>query len=122
MAKWGGWWERRGCGRQEMHNLLLEVDADGMVKGHGEDCVGRFTFRGQFWPDGTVSLVKQYLYRHAVFYEGCNFGEEIVGRWFIRGLRAAYETGRFVLRPVTVGFADCVPIEEMVPVCEAVAR
>ncbi len=122
MMKWSGWWEQTGYGRQEMHNLSLDVDVDGMVKGQGEDCVGRFTFRGQFWPDGTVSLVKQYLCRHAVYYEGCNSREGIFGRWFIRGLRAAYDSGRFALCPVAIGLANCEAIEELVPVCEAVSR
>jgi hypothetical protein len=44
MARWSGWWEQRGYGRQEMRNLVLNVGPDGSLSGSGEDCVGKFTF------------------------------------------------------------------------------
>ncbi|MGA2254723.1 MAG: hypothetical protein ABSG53_08690 [Thermoguttaceae bacterium] len=96
MAKWTGWWKQRGLGRRTMHNLVLDVAADGTVTGGGEDCIGLFTFRGQFQPDGTVSLVKQYIGRHWVSYEGSNSGEGIFGTWDISG----FWRGTFALRPI----------------------
>ena len=61
MAKWTGWWEQRVIGRRTMHDLVLDVAAGGAVTGSGEECVGPFTFEGRFQPDGTISLVKQYI-------------------------------------------------------------
>lgn len=110
MAKWTGWWKQRGLGRQKMHNLVLEVGPDGRVVGGGDDCVGPFTFRGQFRPDGTVSLLKQYIGRHQVVYEGCNSGEGVFGTW-----RIGFDAGRFALRPVAGGTAESVEIEQLLP-------
>jgi hypothetical protein len=81
--------------------------------GSGEDCVGRFTFGGQFRPDGTILLVKQYLGRHQVFYEGCNCGEGIFGTWQIYD----FWTGKFALRPLADSSAECDEIRELVPSC-----
>jgi len=117
MAKWSGWWEQRGFGRQKMHDLVLDVAADGMVRGEGVDCVGRFTFRGRFRSDGTISLVKQYLGAHRVIYEGCNSGEGIFGDWLIPELCWGQNTGRFALRPLPGDAAQCGEIRELVPAC-----
>jgi len=122
MAKWSGWWEQRVLGRQKMRNLVLDVDPDGAVIGSGEDCVGPFTFDGQFRTDGTVSLVKQYLGRHQVIYEGCNSGEGVFGIWHIPGLWSGYHTGNFALRPRPDGSAECDEIQELVPAYEAPGR
>jgi hypothetical protein len=112
MAKWIGWWEQRQFGRQMMRNLVLEIDPGGFVVGGGDDCVGRFTFCGQFGPDGQVSLEKQYIGRHRVIYEGCNSGEGIFGTWRIPGGLFFYETGRFALRPLADNMAEYDQIEE----------
>ena len=53
MAKWTGWWEQRGLGRRTMHNLVLNVATNGVVTGGGDDCIGPFTFDGQFRADGS---------------------------------------------------------------------
>ena len=50
MAKWSGWWEQQGYGRQEMRNLLLEVSPEGEMSGTGDDCVGSFTIKGTIAP------------------------------------------------------------------------
>ncbi len=110
MAKWSGWWEQRDYGRQKMHDLVLEVDPIGMVSGEGEDCIGPFTFYGRFRLDGSVSLVKQYLGRHRVYYEGTNSGEGIFGNWHI----PAFGLGKFALRPVADNSAQRDQIEELV--------
>ncbi len=111
MARWTGWWEQRGLGRRTMHNLVLDIAADGMVSGGGEDCIGPFTFEGRFRPDGMISLVKQYLGRHWVRYEGCNSGEGIFGTWDISG----FWTGRFALRPLADSEDACDEIHELAP-------
>jgi hypothetical protein len=111
MAKWTGWWEQRGLGRRMMHNLVLEIAADRSVSGGGEDCIGPFTFAGRFRADGTVSLVKQYLGRHCVSYEGQNSGEGIFGTWWISN----FWPGKFALRPVTDGECASAEIQEMAP-------
>ncbi len=111
MAKWTGRWEQRGYGRQKMHNLVLDVAANGVVTGGGNDCIGPFTFEGQFRPDGTISLVKQYIGRHWVSYEGHNSGEGIFGTWCIDG----FWTGRFALRPLAESAIACDEIQELVP-------
>ena len=52
MARWSGWWEQRWFGRQLMHDLVLNVAPDGEVTGSGVDCIGPFTFQGEFLSDG----------------------------------------------------------------------
>ncbi len=111
MAKWTGWWEQRGLGRRTMHNLVLDVAANGVVKGSGDDCIGPFTFEGQFRHNGTVSLIKQYIGRHWVSYEGQNSGEGIFGTWCIEG----FWTGRFALRPLADSEDACDEIQASVP-------
>jgi hypothetical protein len=119
MANWTGWWEQRGLGRRTMHNLVLDVAADGAVTGGGEDCIGPFSFDGQCRPDGTVSLVKQYLGRHSVSYEGRNSGEGIFGTWFIPGLwllAPGFNTGKFAIRPIADSTHASREIQELAPV------
>ena len=112
MARWTGWWEQRGLGRRMMRNLVLNLAADGTVTGGGDDCIGPFSFKGHFLPDGTVSLVKQYVGRHSVSYQGHNSGEGIFGTWNISGLW----TGQFALRPIAAGDEDArEEIHELVP-------
>jgi hypothetical protein len=111
MAKWTGWWEQYGLGRRTMHNLVLEVAAGGVVTGSGEDCIGPFTFEGQFRADGTVSLTKQYIGRHWVSYKGQNSGEGIFGTWWI----SDFWTGKFALRPLAEGEDECDEIRELAP-------
>jgi hypothetical protein len=118
MAQWSGWWEQSGLGRQRMRNLVLEFDDAGAIHGSGDDCIGPFTFHGQCRTDGTVSLVKQYLGRHRVFYEGCNSGEGIFGTWQIPCDWPALGllSGKFALRPMASGISECKAIRELAPV------
>jgi hypothetical protein len=93
-GSWRGYWEQLGWGRQPMHNLVLRFRG-GAVQGEGTDCVGRFTFRGEYDDQGTVTLVKQYVGRHQVLYQGTHDGEgTIFGRWSIGELWS----GPFALR------------------------
>ena len=111
MAKWTGWWEQSGLGRRPMHNLMLDFAADGTVAGGGQDCIGRFTFKGQIRPSGAISLVKQYIGRHQVNYEGHNSGEGIFGTWHVAGCW----TGKFALQPLADSKEACDEIYELVP-------
>jgi hypothetical protein len=112
MARWSGWWEQRGLGRQPMRNLVLAIGAEGLVSGRGEDCVGRFTFSGRFYADGQIALEKQYIDRHRVAYEGRNSGEGIFGTWHITDPWLFYDSGKFALRPVADDFAGLDEIQE----------
>jgi hypothetical protein len=115
MARWSGWWEQRGYGRQEMCNLVLNVGPDGSLSGSGEDCIGKFTFSGTIFP--RVELVKQYLGRHSVLYVGTNAGEGIFGTWRIPGLDLCpgFNTGRFALFPTKDSASGGTAIRELKP-------
>ncbi len=40
------------------------------VKGNGRDFVGEFTIKGDWFSNGEVAFVKQYIGQHKVLYEG----------------------------------------------------
>jgi hypothetical protein len=108
-GEWQGFWDQDIWGRQEMRGLVLRF-AGGAVEGEGRDMVGRFTFRGSYDDQGHVSLVKQYVGRHQVVYEGTYDGEgTILGRWFILGAGI----GKFALSPVRARPALDAPIEPL---------
>src|SRR4051794_34784171 len=93
---WRGYWEQAGYGRQPMHDLVLRFGG-GQVEGSGRDCIGRFTFAGTYDDRGSVTLVKQYVGRHRVQYQGTYDGEgTIYGRWSIYDVYS----GPFALSPV----------------------
>jgi hypothetical protein len=76
-----------------MHDVVLAIH-EGLVSGQGIDCVGRFSFRGTWDSQGVVSLVKQYVRKHQVLYQGQYDGEgSIFGRWSI----APFDSGEFLL-------------------------
>ena len=88
-ARWIGYWEQQGFGRQAMSDLQLEF-AGGRISGSGWDIVGPFKFSGECGPGGAVAMVKQYLGQHAVLYEGWYDGEgTISGQWIIRAKNPA---------------------------------
>jgi hypothetical protein len=71
--------------------------ADGLIEGDGQDCIGRFTFRGSYTDAGAVRMVKQYVGQHAVLYDGRVDGEgAVVGRWSV----SPDWFGPFALMPV----------------------
>ena len=79
-GRWDGYWEQEGWGRQPMR-LTLRI-GDGLIEGEGNDCIGPFTFHGRYDTAGTVSMVKQYIGRHRLRYDGTYDGEgTIFGRW-----------------------------------------
>ena len=94
---WRGFWEQPEYGRQPMDAFELHF-ADGEVRGHGRDVVGRFTLHGEYDPGtGQIHFVKQYLGRHQVVYRGSPDGEgSILGRWSID----SNWSGPFVLSPL----------------------
>jgi hypothetical protein len=106
---WKGFWDQGSWGRQEMRGLVLRF-AGGAVEGEGRDVVGRFTFHGSYDDQGHVSLVKQYVGRHQVVYEGSYDGEgSILGRWLIFGVGI----GKFALSPVRARPSPDAPIEPL---------
>jgi hypothetical protein len=77
---------------------------DGEVRGHGRDLIGRFTFHGDFDPKtGQLRLVKQYLGKHQVLYDGKPDGEGcICGSWLVETEvfgKVYSDRGPFWLRP-----------------------
>lgn len=76
-----------------MHNVVLRFGS-GTICGDGVDMVGRFTFEGTCDAQGSVSMVKRYLRKHQVLYDGQFDGEgTIFGRWSI----PCFDSGEFVL-------------------------
>ncbi len=96
-GRWDGFWEQAGYGRQAMTPFYLTFAA-GHVTGEGKDIISRFLFRGTVdAATGRVRMVKQYVGRHAVLYEGGPDGEGcILGTWRI----GDDWTGPFLMRPV----------------------
>ncbi|HET6574507.1 MAG TPA: hypothetical protein VFG68_12945 [Fimbriiglobus sp.] len=100
---WRGFWEQEGYGRQPMEAFELHFRV-GDVTGHGRDVVGRFTCAGEYdETTGRVRMVKQYLGRHMVLYEGGPDGEGCIhGTWTIVNNVLGTKwltTGPFVLYP-----------------------
>jgi hypothetical protein len=113
-GSWRGYWEQAGWGRQPMHELELHFGG-GNVRGSGRDVIGRFTFAGTYDYHGLVRLVKQYLGRHQVLYEGTYDGEgTIYGQWSI-GDRWR---GPFALSPLRGGADPDALIETIQPPAE----
>jgi hypothetical protein len=99
---WRGYWEQAGFGRQLMYDLTLYFEGGG-ITGEGYDCIGPFTFAGEYDEHGDVVLVKQYLGRHQVVYNGRYDGEgTIYGRWTIGELWS----GPFALHPEKFDASD----------------
>lgn len=100
-GEWRGFWEAPVFGRRWMEPLSLHFNG-GQIEGDGRDCIGPFTFDGSYTDAGEVRMVKQYLGKHSVLYEGRVSGEgAVVGLWFIPPLGS----GPFALMPV-VDVAD----------------
>lgn len=103
-GKWRGWWEQAGWGRQPMEEFVLRF-AQGGIEGRGRDMVGGFTFQGTYDEQGAVRLLKQYLGKHQVLYEGTYDGEgTIAGTWSIslagNWLLPSFTSGPFAISPV----------------------
>lgn len=106
---WRGYWDQEIFGRQPMGPLVLRFH-DGLIDGEGRDIIGPFTFEGEYDRHGAISMVKQYLGRHQVFYQGTYDGEgTIFGQWRIPPLWS----GSFALSPVVGKALADAPIEEL---------
>ncbi len=106
---WRGYWEQQGWGRQLMGPLALRF-RDGRIEGEGRDVIGRFTFAGEYGDHGAIRMVKQYLGRHQVLYQGTYDGEgTIFGEWSIPPLWS----GSFALSPVLGKPPPDAPIESL---------
>jgi hypothetical protein len=83
---------------------------DGQIEGEGRDVVGRFTFQGKYDNQGHIRMVKQYLGRHRVIYQGTYDGEgTIFGQWSI----PPFWSGPFALSPVAGKLPADAPIENL---------
>jgi hypothetical protein len=103
---WRGYWEQTFFGRQLMHDLTLRFVA-GHIDGEGRDCIGPFTFGGEYDDQGGVTLVKHYLGHHTVAYTGRYDGEGTIhGIWSIGELWS----GPFALSPANFKVAADAPI------------
>jgi hypothetical protein len=116
---WRGFWQQEGWGQQAMQDFELHF-ADGLVRGHGYDVVGRFTFAGEYETDtGHITLTKQYLGKHSVEYIGQPNGEgAIIGQWrcAIQLGDQVYETrGPFLLQPQLPVPTEHDPVYEIRP-------
>jgi hypothetical protein len=96
---WRGYWVQPLYGRQSMTDFHLRF-RNGIVDGHGSDIVGRFVFHGDYDTNtGRVRMVKKYLGKHEVSYDGTPDGEgSIVGTWVVGD--DDWNTGPFALQPV----------------------
>jgi hypothetical protein len=106
---WRGYWDQQGWGRQMMGPLVLRF-GEGRIEGEGRDVIGRFTFTGAYDDGGAIRMVKQYLGRHQVLYQGTYDGEgTIFGQWSIPPLWS----GSFALSPVLGKPPADAPIEDL---------
>jgi hypothetical protein len=84
-GRWRGCWVQTHWGRQSMR-VTLRL-GEGRIEGEGDDIIGPFTFCGHYDMQGRVSMIKQYIGRHQVLYEGAYDGEgTIFGMWTISPL------------------------------------
>ena len=73
-----------------MDELQLAVDGRA-VDGVGTDIIGPFTLQGLISDDGRVSILKDYLGRHSVRYEGQHDGEgRMWGVWSLPGFNGRW--------------------------------
>jgi hypothetical protein len=107
---WRGFWEQVVWGRRWMEPLTLRFEG-GRVEGEGYDVIGVFTFAGTYTERGTVHMVKQYVGKHSVQYDGRVDGEgAVTGEWSIAGAWS----GPFMLMPV-VADASQMAITDIAP-------
>ncbi len=97
---WIGYFLEPGFAGRFRMELSLEFE-NGRMIGEGLDYVGSFWIRGRYQTEGGKCVwTKQYIGRHAVYYQGYNEGRGIWGLWDIPRVR----TGGFHIWPE--GMAD----------------
>jgi hypothetical protein len=114
---WEGFWKQEGLGRQPMAAFRLKV-LKGEVTGGGVDVIGRFVMAGEYDPqNGAVTIVKQYLGKHKVLYQGSPDGEGcIAGEWTVRESYFGTDfvnTGPFLMRPERPDITGDEPVQEI---------
>lgn len=83
-GRWIGFFVQKHLRPGKYPMELYLTFADGEMTGEGRDLVGPFTVHGGYnVADGRCRWTKQYLRKHAVFYEGFNEGQGIWGAWNI---------------------------------------
>lgn len=106
---WRGHWDQQDWGRQPMGPLNLRFE-HGRIEGEGRDVIGLFTFEGAYDDRGAVRMVKQYVGRHQVHYQGVYDGEGMIfGQWSI----PPFWSGSFALSPVAGTPPTDAPIEDL---------
>jgi hypothetical protein len=66
-----------------MEIKYLLVDLDGVLKATGLDPYGKFFMIGNIDRIGNISLIKQYVGKHSVLFNGKLAGKSIQGKWDI---------------------------------------
>lgn len=120
-----GWWEQEGYGRQSMHRLHLEFQADKNrinFTGSGFDIIGPFLIeQGMIFnaPDRNNNKFVQFIKRyenHDIIYQGiriCQESEVWHGDWC---LAKSNESGRWEISLLrTVGGIVKFPIQDIRP-------
>ena len=109
-GKWEGFWVQELWGRQSMRGFELRF-RDGEITGGGRDVVGVFQFAGTYdATTGRVVMVKQYLGKHRVMYDGMPDGVgSIAGTWSM----GDSWRGSFLIRPVVPKPTGDEPIHDL---------
>ena len=114
---WRGFWVQKEHGRQEMEAFELHF-RNGAITGQGVDMVGRFTFSGDYEVNtGKLTMTKQYLGKHRVYYEGQPDGEGCIGGTWRMELEFAgsawKDKGPFLMRPELPKATGTEPIQQI---------
>lgn len=112
-GQWRGFWQQEGFGRQPMEEFTIAFKGR-QIRGHGRDIVGTFTIRGECEPaTGAIAMIKHYLGRHTVRYQGAPDGEgSILGTWTIEGMLGE-QSGPFLIQPAMPLDVGSLPIREL---------
>jgi len=108
-GQWEGFWVQEQFGCQPMTAFTLAF-LSGEITGGGKDIIGRFTFTGSYdIRSGEIVMMKQYIGKHRVLYQGNPDGEGCIqGTWSIGGT-----SGGFLLRPAVPRPRGDEPVQEM---------
>ena len=85
----------------------LEIDSMGKISGEGVDTIGNFNISGLKQASGEVQFIKQYVGKHAVYYNGFHANNVIHGSWSIpnSGYSGSFElTSEFEMSPLHIHF------------------
>ena len=99
-GRWTGFFVQKPIPGKHQMELRLNF-ADSTISGEGRDWVGEFVLTGRYSiADGKCHWKKQYVGKHAVYYQGYNEGKGIWGLWDMpAALDPAYGRGGFHIWP-----------------------